>query len=276
MRGSVAGNIRLGMLDNYDDVFVEINGDDKGVVPRNWLTVGTIGSGKTNTNQVFIEETLEAGYAQIVVDPEGEYIFMDQPSDAQNVVEDIQKFGRHPKGVKKITVYRPPLSDSKQADAIEFSVPFDSLSPEIIPEITEMPPAQRLRFPALYEQATQLLRRKNGGEGILESEDLDISRGYPGITLQLLLDLLDEETRYYEWKRANKGSGSSKTAKKRNAASEGGEDEGLEEAEGMKIYCHEYNSTLAIQESTPGRSGKDGEAPSSNSVKSGGEVDITK
>ena len=81
----LAGNIRLGMLDNYDDVFVQINGDDKGVMPRNWLTVGTVGSGKSNTNQVFIEETLEAGYAQIVVDPEGEYIFMDQPSDAQNI-----------------------------------------------------------------------------------------------------------------------------------------------------------------------------------------------
>jgi hypothetical protein len=36
------------------------------------------------------------------------------------------------------------------------------------------------------------------------------------------------------------------------------------------------NSTLAIQESTLGRSGKDGEAPSGNLVKSGGEVDITK
>ena len=36
------------------------------------------------------------------------------------------------------------------------------------------------------------------------------------------------------------------------------------------------DSTLAIQESTLGRSGKDGEAPSGNLVKSGGEVDITK
>jgi hypothetical protein len=37
-----------------------------------------------------------------------------------------------------------------------------------------------------------------------------------------------------------------------------------------------FNSTLAIQESTLGRSGKDGEAPSGNLVKSGGAVDITK
>ena len=37
-----------------------------------------------------------------------------------------------------------------------------------------------------------------------------------------------------------------------------------------------FDSTLAIQESTLGRLGKDGEAPSGNLVKSGGEVDITK
>jgi hypothetical protein len=41
-------------------------------------------------------------------------------------------------------------------------------------------------------------------------------------------------------------------------------------------YDQPCNSTLAIQESTLGRSGKDGEAPSGNLVKSGGEVDITK
>jgi len=157
------GNIKMGILDNYEDVFVQIDGNDKGVVPRNWMTVGTVGSGKSNTTQVFIEETLEAGYAQIVVDPEGEYIFMDQPSDAINIKESLEKFGEKPDGVKKIKVYRPPLSESKRGDAIEFSVPFDSLSPEIVPEITEMSPAQKLRFPALYEQAMQLLKKQKGG-----------------------------------------------------------------------------------------------------------------
>ncbi len=39
-------------------------------------------------------------------------------------------------------------------------------------------------------------------------------------------------------------------------------------------FC--FDSTLAIQESTLCRSGKDGEALSGNSVKSGGEGDITK
>src|SRR5438445_1182037 len=112
------GNIRVGLLDSYDDVFVHVDGNDKGVVPRNWLTVGTIGSGKSNTNQVFIEETLAAGYAQVVVDPEGEYIFMDQQSDAPDIADDLEKYGRCPRGVPNITVYRPPLSESKRPDAI--------------------------------------------------------------------------------------------------------------------------------------------------------------
>ncbi len=92
------GNILIGLLDNYPDVWVQVDGNDKGVVPRNWLTVGTIGSGKSNTNQVFIEETLAAGYAQVVVDPEGEYIFMDEPSDVQNVSEDLERYERVPQG----------------------------------------------------------------------------------------------------------------------------------------------------------------------------------
>ena len=79
----------MGLLDNYDDVFVRVDEHDKGVVPRNWMTVGTIGSGKSNTNQVFIEETLAADYAQIVIDPEGEYIFMDEPSEAAGIEGDL-------------------------------------------------------------------------------------------------------------------------------------------------------------------------------------------
>jgi hypothetical protein len=46
----IRGNIVLGLLDNYEEVFVRIDENDKGVVPRNWLTVGTVGSGKSNTN----------------------------------------------------------------------------------------------------------------------------------------------------------------------------------------------------------------------------------
>jgi DNA helicase HerA-like ATPase len=241
---NLSGNIRLGQLDNYDRIFVEIDGDNKGVVPRNWLTVGTIGSGKTNTCQVFIEETLAAGYAQVVVDPEGEYISMDQPSSAAGIAEDLKSFERAPRGVKRITVYRPPLSESKRQDAVEFSVPFDSLSPEIVMEITEMNAAQQTRFTFLYEQAIQIARKQKGNPA-MESEDIDLSMGYPGITLAWLLKMLDQEFQYYNWKREHK-----KPAKSKRKAAEADEAEGDAAEPGLEIYCHKYQLEPLIQDQT--------------------------
>ncbi len=243
------GNIRMGLLDNYEAIFVQVDGDNKGVVPRNWMTVGTIGSGKTNTCQVFIEETLAAGYAQVIVDPEGEYIFMDQPSSAPYIDEDLKQFERAPRGVSSITVYRPPLSESNRNDAVEFSVPFDSLSPEIIMEITEMNTAQQTRFTFLYEQAIQIARKKGGDAAASESKDIDLSMGYPGITLRWLLLMLDQEFQYYNWKREHKKS--SRPKRKAKEADEAEAEPGEEAAETeMKIYCHKYQLEPLIQDQT--------------------------
>ncbi len=246
------GNIVLGLLDNYDDVLVRVDENNKGVVPRNWLTVGTIGSGKSNTNQVFIEETLAANYAQIVVDPEGEYIFMDQQSEIPSIEADLKPYGREPTGVKNITVYHPPLSKSKRKDAIEFSVPFDSLSPDIIVELADMNAAQQTRFTFLYEQAIKCIQKDKEQHGEKDSQlddDLDISRGYPGITLRRLIEMLWDELRYYDWKRAHK---SDKKEGKKNAGKKAQEDEALPIGEvstpQMEIYCHHYKLEPLIQE----------------------------
>lgn len=246
------GNIVLGLLDNYDDVFVRVDENDKGVVPRNWLTVGTIGSGKSNTNQVFIEETLAANYAQIVVDPEGEYIFMDQESESKGIEEDLKIYVRKPQGVKSITVYHPPLSKSKRKDAVEFSVPFDSLSPDIIIELADMNTAQHTRFTFLYEQAIKCVRKDMEIQGKKDSrgdEDLDISRGYPGITLRRLIDMLWEELRYYDWKRGHK---SDKKEGKKTPSKKGQEDgtESMTEVDvsQIEIYCHRYKLEPLIQD----------------------------
>ncbi|MBE7433129.1 MAG: ATP-binding protein [Anaerolineales bacterium] len=246
------GNLILGLLDNYDDVLVRVDENDKGVVPRNWLTVGTIGSGKSNTNQVFIEETLAANYAQIVVDPEGEYIFMDQQSEMPGIEADLKPYHREPAGVKGITVYHPPLSKSKRDGAIEFSVPFDSLSPDIVVELAEMNAAQQTRFTFLYEQAIKCIQKEKEQQGKKNSkpeEDLDISRGYPGITLKRLIDMLWEELRYYDWKRAHK---SDKKEGKKKSGKKGEEEEALSTEEvnlrQMEIYCHRYNLEPLIQE----------------------------
>lgn len=235
----------MGLLDNYPDVLVRIDGNDKGVMPRNWLTVGTTGSGKSNTTQVFTEETLQAGYAQVIIDPEGEYIMMDKPTD-ENV--DLQPYQRNRQGVSNLTVYRPPNAASKREDAIQFSVPFDSLNPDVIVELAEMNSAQQTRFTFLYDQAIQLLRKKQEKEGKesgvasnLDTDDWDLTRGYPGIKLRSLIEMLNQELRYYNWKRDNKNSNKGKSKKDEEA------DESSK-VEGMKIYCHHHQLEPLIQD----------------------------
>jgi uncharacterized protein len=217
---NLEGKICLGYLDNYEDTFVYLDEKDKGVIPRNLLTVGTIGSGKSNTNQVFIEETLANGFAQIVLDPEGEYIFMDQPAeDKDTLMKELEPFNRKPRGVKTITVYRPPRTTSNRRDAKEFSVPFDSLSAEMIMELIEMSSAQQSRFMLLYDQAVRCLRKMNRSNTTqFTEEDFDISHGYSGIKLASLISILDQEIAYYEEKK-EKSSGKGTSQKSRKAPS---------------------------------------------------------
>ncbi|MCB9452388.1 MAG: ATP-binding protein [Anaerolineaceae bacterium] len=257
----LTGDIVLGLLDNYEEVFVRIDENDKGVVPRNWLTVGTVGSGKSNTTQVFTEETLRANYAQIIVDPEGEYIFMDKPTDQE---VDLALYKRARSGVKQLRVYRPPKAQSQRTDAIEFSVPFSSLHPDVIMELAEMSPAQQTRFTFLYEQATQCLRKDKRAQGKpaeRADDDLDLSRGYPGITLKLLRHMLDEEFGYWDYKKKQKEekNGKSKTKteeekrqerRKKLVALQEQQQEDPSVSDGMKIYCHTHNLPPLLQDST--------------------------
>lgn len=226
---NLQGNICLGHLDNYEDTLVYLDGQNKGYIPRNILTVGTIGSGKSNTNQVFIEETLADGFAQIVLDPEGEYIFMDQAAEGDELAKELKPFNRKPEGVKRITVYRPPRATSNRKDTIEFSVPFDSLSAEMIMELTEMSAPQQSRFTLLYDQAVHCLR-KNGSSNVKKftEEDFDISHGYPGIKLASLISILDQEIAYYEEKKG-------KSSDKRTSQREKKTDSKNMETHGQKI-----------------------------------------
>lgn len=241
------GNMILGTIDNYEEVLLRLDENAKGVIPRNWLTVGTIGSGKSNTNQVFIEETLRAHFAQIVIDPEGEYIFMDQPSDAPGIEKELEAYARKPEGVKNLTVYRLPLTQSKREGAVEFTVPFDSVGPELIVELVEMNSAQQTRFTFLYSQAIERLKKETGKPEQTGVEDVDLSRGYPGITLKLLLDMLREELDYHRWKQANRDV-KGKTGKRKATDEAKGEKQELEDEAEMTIYCHRYHLQPLIQD----------------------------
>src|SRR5947209_1556300 len=100
-----AGDMLLGNLAGKNDVWVSLQSKDKGVLPRNLGIFGTVGSGKSNTAQVVVEEAARNGWAVIVVDVESEYTNMDQPTDEAALVARLARFGRQPEGLEDLHVY---------------------------------------------------------------------------------------------------------------------------------------------------------------------------
>lgn len=149
--------------------------------------------------------------------------------------------------VRKVPARVLVSTRDKKTDRFSSAEQSDSLSPEIIMEITEMNAAQQTRFTFLYEQAIQIARKQKGNAAAIENEDIDLSMGYPGITLAWLLRMLDQEFQYYNWKREHKKPAKSK--RKASATDEtDAETDGDAAETGMKIYCHKYQLEPLIQD----------------------------
>ena len=132
----LVGDIELGHLLGYEEVSVCAPSDSKNFLPRNVGIFGTVGSGKSNTTQVLIEEATVAGWAVVVVDVEGEYVRMDEPSTdivLSGLLRD--RFGREPSGVSDMRVYVPSSGASDADHPVRFKVPISGVEPHIIGDL---------------------------------------------------------------------------------------------------------------------------------------------
>jgi DNA helicase HerA-like ATPase len=197
------GNMYLGQLSGYSNIRVHFNSNSKSVLPRNVGIFGTVGSGKTNSSQVLIEEVSANGWAVIVIDVEGEYISMDQPSSEILNNKGLQglaeKFRIKPEGLKKFQAYYPAGAESKRKDALEFSIPFGSLSPYELAAIMGMNETQEDRFVALWDlQKEKVLsspEKKKKGKNqweALEKGLMDDESEYPDLTIGDMIETLNE------------------------------------------------------------------------------------
>src|SRR5262249_42900014 len=62
-----SGDMLLGAISGRDDLRVCLGSTNKDVLPRNLGIFGTVGSGKSNTTQVLIEEAAAHGWAVILL-----------------------------------------------------------------------------------------------------------------------------------------------------------------------------------------------------------------
>lgn len=197
------GNLYLGQLSGYDGIRVYLDANTKTILPRNLGIFGTVGSGKTNSSQVLIEEASAAGWAVIVLDVEGEYISMDRAnSEIETNIGLKRKFEQYnviPEGLKSFQVFNPAGTESKRTDSLEFSIPFGSLSPYELSAIMGMNETQEDRFIDLWDRqiaditlkAGKSKNPKNQWKAIQQNEFHEEPE-YPDLTIRSLLERLNE------------------------------------------------------------------------------------
>lgn len=198
------GNLYLGQLSGYDGIRVYLDGNSKAVLPRNIGIFGTVGSGKTNSSQVLIEEASAAGWAVIVLDVEGEYISLDKPNSEiatnQGLKKKFDQYKVIPDGLKNFQVYNPAGSESKRDGALEFSIPFGSISPYELAAIMNMNETQEDRFIDLWDRQIADItlknvkpkNKKNQWEAI-DNNEFHEEPEYLDLTIKSLLSRLNDE-----------------------------------------------------------------------------------
>jgi DNA helicase HerA-like ATPase len=188
----VGGDIRLGLAVGHEHVPVGLPSARKSVLPRHTAIVGTTGGGKSTTVAGLIAEAQRAGLALVLLDVEGEYTHLDEPTDDQTMVALLRRQGRHPAGVPETTIYHlvgRETANPEHPRRVPFSLRFSDLSPYAVAEIVDLTDPQAERYWLAYEVTKKLL--DDLGIARVPEERLDeFEAGYEGMTLDHLLDVV--------------------------------------------------------------------------------------
>ena len=136
--------------------------------------------------------------AAIVIDTEGEYCAMNEPTGDEVMIQSLKRLQQTPKGVPNTRIYHLVGRDTrnpKHPNLTPFSLRFSDPSPYAIQEILDLNEAQAERFFKAYE-ITKLAMERLGiwpktaedKSRLLELDELD--SGYPEMTLNHLYDVV--------------------------------------------------------------------------------------
>jgi DNA helicase HerA-like ATPase len=194
----LGGDIELGLGVGFDNLKVAIPSKRKSVLPRHVGILGTTGGGKSTTVSGQIHQFQKAGIATVVIDTEGEYTHIGQPTEDANMVRLLARLGKQPQGVPEISVYHlvgRQTTAKAPTRTKAFKLDFASLSQYAAAEILDLSDAQLDRFLKAYDVLKLVLRdlniypRKGTSE---EKESLDLNEfesGYPRMTLSQIIDI---------------------------------------------------------------------------------------
>lgn len=182
------GDMVLGALVGHGTVPLCLDSKSKAVLPRNLGIFGTVGSGKSNTCQVLIEEVARAGWAVVVIDVEGEYTAMDEPASGPIGVG--ERLNRPAVGVKDFAVYHPASCPGEREGAQGLTLRLGDFHASVIAELIEASAAERN---ALFECIDHYLSRNRARIAVNEREEMQgLVDASPGAKLPFTLFQLRE------------------------------------------------------------------------------------
>lgn len=196
------GDVRLGLAVGHEQVEVGAPSHVKSVFPRHTAILGTTGGGKSTTVAGLISRARAAGMAVIVLDVEGEYTAMHEPTDHKGMLAGLRERKLLPQGTpaKDMTVYHlvgRGTANPGHPNRKEFSLQFARLSPYAVKEILDLSDAQEERFFKAFDITKEVMRdldifpKKDSAEQQrLALENDEFERGYPGMMLALLMDVV--------------------------------------------------------------------------------------
>jgi DNA helicase HerA-like ATPase len=182
----------------YEEQRIEIraNTENKNFLPLNVGIFGTVGSGKSNTVQVLVEEASDANWACVLIDVDGEYVKMNE----QNNRPDMNLILREnhslaPEGINDYRVYVPSSRASDADHPIRFKVPISELDISIVSDILEFSEPEF----RMYERTVEATQRTNSQNhssrlGALAGPQTQ-THTYP-YTLENLIDVLSNSAYY--------------------------------------------------------------------------------
>src|SRR5262249_38719363 len=135
----------------------------KSVLPRHTAILGTTGGGKSTTVAGLVLEAQKAGMAVVLLDVEGEYTYLHEPTADKRMRAALEERRLAPGGVpvRDMVVYHLAGRDSANMahpNRRAFTIQFARLSPYAVMEILEMPDAQQERFLRAYDVCKDVMR----------------------------------------------------------------------------------------------------------------------
>lgn len=195
----LAGSLQLGLVVGQEDLVVSIPADRKDVLPRHTAILGTTGGGKSTTVARLISEAQKAGLAVVLVDVEGEYTHLHEPTDDPKMVAALARRDLEPCGVSGTAIrylVGRETANPTHPDRKQFSLELARLSPYTVMDILDLSEAQQQRFLKAYDIAKQMLREvgiypqkgdKDQEQRALELDEFE--EGYPSLTLRQLISV---------------------------------------------------------------------------------------